>query len=70
MLDTTFVGYEDDYAVFQATSPDGLSTFGLGATSLSQAAKSWWSSYWWVVPIIVVSAIIIGVNVWRRRRAI
>jgi hypothetical protein len=69
MLDTTFGGYEDDYAVFQATSP-GLSTLCLGATSLSQAAKGWWSSYWWVVPIIVVSAIIIGVNVWCRRRAI
>ena len=69
ILDTTFVGYEGDYAVFQAESP-GLSTFGLVATSLPQAAKSWWSSYWWVVPIIVTVAIIIGVNVWRRRRTI
>jgi hypothetical protein len=38
VLPTTFKGYEGDYAVFEAISEGGLSTFGLAALKPSDAA--------------------------------
>jgi hypothetical protein len=38
VLPTTFKGYEGDYAVFEAVSEGGLSTFGLAALKPSDAA--------------------------------
>jgi hypothetical protein len=42
MLETTFKGYQGGQAVFQAISPDGLSTFGLIALAPSSFASINW----------------------------
>jgi PGF-pre-PGF domain-containing protein len=69
ILPTTFIGYEGGQAIFQATSPDGLSTFGLVAlVPLLKVPINW-------IPIIggaVGGVIVIGLLVYffiiRRRR--
>jgi hypothetical protein len=66
MLDTTFEGYEGDLAVFQATSPDGLSTFGLGSTYTPAPAGG--GGIAWIAGPIVGGIVIAALGIWLFRR--
>ncbi len=70
ILDTTFQGYEGDMAVFQATSPDGLSIFGLVALVPLVASTINWAVVGGISSGGFLSlAFLLFFILWRRRRA-
>jgi hypothetical protein len=65
MLPTEFKGYEGDQAIFEATSPDGLSIFGLVA--LTPAPTNWALIIGSIVGGLVVIAVLVYLFIRRRR---
>jgi hypothetical protein len=69
ILPTSFKGYEGDRAIFEATSPDSLSTFGLVVlTSPLPAPINWAAIIGGIVGGIVAIGLLVYFLVIRRRR--
>jgi len=74
VLPTTFVGYEEEYAVFEGVSEGGLSYFGLAVlrplpTSENLSAGTNWGLVGGLVGGIIPVATAMGILLYRRRNA-
>ena len=70
ILPTTFRGYEADRAIFEATTPDGLSIFGLVALAIPPPPPiNWALIIGGIIGGLVIIALLVYISWLRRKRA-